>query len=222
MPTLELDQHRLHYYVRGQGPDVLMIHGWASSLRMWERPLHVLAAAGFRAWALDLPGHGASSPPACEHWYTIPNLAAVVQVGSVSTVAEAYGNAVKIGSYVYVIANVWGGGSSMQIINVSNPAAPVNTGSVVVNNGAAIGARNGKLFLFEGIAPTVRVYSLANPLAPVVEASSTVSFSGSTATLGITPLTWSSADWVGNYLVGMTYGSAAAYHGARALNFTVN
>ncbi len=81
--------------------------------------------------------------------YNLANLASVVQVGSVSTVAEAYGNAVKIGSYVYVIANVWMGGSSMQIINVSNPAAPVNTGSVVVSNGAAIRARNGKLFLFE-------------------------------------------------------------------------
>ena len=122
--------------------------------------------------------------------YNLANLASVVQVGSVSTVAEAYGNAVKIGSYVYVIANVWGGGSSMQIIDVSNPAAPVNTGSVVVSNGAAIRARNDKLFLFEGTTPTVRVYSLANPLAPVVEASSTVSFSGPTATLGITPLSW--------------------------------
>ncbi len=154
--------------------------------------------------------------------YNLANLASVVQFGSVSTVAEAYGNAVKIGSYVYVIASVWGGGSSMQIIDVSNPAAPVNAGSVVVNNGAVIRARNGKLFLFEATTPTVRVYSLANPLAPAVEASSTVTFSGPTATLSITTLTWSSADWVGNYLVGMTYGSAAAYHGARALDFTVN
>ena len=79
MPTLPLDQHILHYYVRGQGPDVLMIHGWASSLRMWERPLHVLAAAGYRAWALDLPGHGQSPSPPFERWYTIPNLTFVVQ-----------------------------------------------------------------------------------------------------------------------------------------------
>lgn len=149
--------------------------------------------------------------------YNLANLASVSELGSVSTVNQTYGNAVKIGSYVYVIA-----GASMRIIDVSNPAAPAAAASVVVNNGTDLRARNGKLFLFEGSTPTVRVYSLANPLAPVVEASSTVTFSGPTAALSITPLTWSSANWVGNYLVGMTYGSAAAYHGARALDFTVN
>lgn len=149
--------------------------------------------------------------------YNLANLASVSEIGSVSTVNEAYGNAVKIGSYVYVVA-----GTTMRIIDVSNPAAPTSAGSVVVSNAASIRGKNGKLFLFEGNTPTVRVYSLANPLAPVVEASSTVTFSGPTAALNITPLSWASSEWVGNYLVGMTYGSAAAYHGARALNFTVN
>ena len=149
--------------------------------------------------------------------YNLANLTAVSELGSVSTANETYGNAVKIGSYVYVIA-----GTSMRIIDVSNPASPATAGSAVVNNGTDLRARNGKLFLFEWSTPTVRVYSLANPVAPVVEASSTVTFSGPTATLNISPMTWASAGWVGNYLVGMTYGSASAYHGARALDFTVN
>ncbi len=78
MPTIQLDQHTIHYHVQGDGPDVLLIHGWASSWRMWERPLHRLASEGFRAWALDLPGCGESSLPA-NGWYTIANLTGVIE-----------------------------------------------------------------------------------------------------------------------------------------------
>ena len=153
--------------------------------------------------------------------YDLSDLSSVYEYSFVSTVAEAYGNPVKIGSYVYVIASVWMGGTSLQIIDVSNPAAPVNAGSVAISPGAIRG-KNERLFYFDGSSPTVRAYSLADPLAPVVEASSTVSFSGPTTSLAISSMAWSSADWVGDYLVGMTWGSAAAYSGARALDFTVN
>jgi pimeloyl-ACP methyl ester carboxylesterase len=79
MPTIQVDQHTIHYSVEGSGPDVLLIHGWASSQRMWERPASRLASAGFRAWALDLPGCGESrSFGATNGWYTIPNLTGVV------------------------------------------------------------------------------------------------------------------------------------------------
>jgi pimeloyl-ACP methyl ester carboxylesterase len=78
MPNIEIDQHTIHYQVQGTGPDVLMIHGWASSWRMWERPLARLASAGFHAWALDLPGCGESSGLS-DGGYTIPNLTAVVE-----------------------------------------------------------------------------------------------------------------------------------------------
>jgi pimeloyl-ACP methyl ester carboxylesterase len=79
MPTISVDQHTIHYQAQGTGPDVLMIHGWASSLRMWERSVRVAVSAGYRAWALDLPGHGESSAPASEQWYTIPHLASAVE-----------------------------------------------------------------------------------------------------------------------------------------------
>jgi pimeloyl-ACP methyl ester carboxylesterase len=78
MPNIKIDQHTIHYNVQGQGPDVLMIHGWASSWRMWERPMRQAVAAGWRVWALDLPGSGESSAPAAD-WYTIRNLTLVVE-----------------------------------------------------------------------------------------------------------------------------------------------
>jgi pimeloyl-ACP methyl ester carboxylesterase len=53
----------LHYTVQGSGPDVLLVHGWASSGRMWSRLVDALAAHA-RFWSVDLYGFGASPRPA--------------------------------------------------------------------------------------------------------------------------------------------------------------
>jgi pimeloyl-ACP methyl ester carboxylesterase len=66
----------IHYDVQGAGPDVLFLHGWASSSKMWGGLLPELAAA-YRCWSLDLPGFGDSDKPA-PHWYSIPNYTALV------------------------------------------------------------------------------------------------------------------------------------------------
>lgn len=49
----------LSYEMTGEGPDILLLHGFASSSRMWD----VLVAGLHRSarfWALDFYGHGAS------------------------------------------------------------------------------------------------------------------------------------------------------------------
>lgn len=53
----------LYYERMGSGPDVLLIHGWASSSRMWARLSEALSLRA-RCWALDLPGFGRSPLPA--------------------------------------------------------------------------------------------------------------------------------------------------------------
>lgn len=45
------------YTVSGSGPDLLLLHGWASSQHLWRRLLPELTAH-FRCWAIDLPGFG--------------------------------------------------------------------------------------------------------------------------------------------------------------------
>jgi 2-succinyl-6-hydroxy-2,4-cyclohexadiene-1-carboxylate synthase len=42
---------------------VILLHGFAGSTRDWDRTSDTLGRAGFRAIAIDLPGHGATSRP---------------------------------------------------------------------------------------------------------------------------------------------------------------
>jgi len=53
-----------------RAPTVVLLHGWASSRRMWESAQQRLSAQ-FRTIALDLPGHGESGKPDWT-WYSIP------------------------------------------------------------------------------------------------------------------------------------------------------
>src|SRR3954454_19835481 len=49
--------------LEGDGPPVLLLHGYADSADTWRRALDLLARRGRRALALGLPGFGAATPP---------------------------------------------------------------------------------------------------------------------------------------------------------------
>ena len=66
----------IHYQVEGAGPDLVFLHGWASSSKMWAGLLPQLAA-DYRCWSLDLPGFGDSHKPA-PNWYSIPNYSTII------------------------------------------------------------------------------------------------------------------------------------------------
>jgi pimeloyl-ACP methyl ester carboxylesterase len=76
---LALDGIEIAYRTVGDehAPAVVLLHGWASSSRMWDSAQRYLAE-GFRTFALDLPGHGESGKPPWT-WYTIPRFADIVE-----------------------------------------------------------------------------------------------------------------------------------------------
>jgi pimeloyl-ACP methyl ester carboxylesterase len=59
-------------------PATLLVHGWGASLYMWRDWFAPLAAAGRRAVAIDLPGHGLSDKPHDERRYTLDALVRAV------------------------------------------------------------------------------------------------------------------------------------------------
>ncbi|MFF4287569.1 alpha/beta fold hydrolase [Streptomyces sp. NPDC001633] len=72
--TIEAPAGRLHLVEQGTGPLVLFIHGFPESWYSWRRQLPALAAAGYRAVALDVRGYGRSSKPAATDAYRMLDL----------------------------------------------------------------------------------------------------------------------------------------------------
>ncbi|MGW5256484.1 alpha/beta fold hydrolase [Streptomyces sp. NPDC004012] len=54
---------RIHLVEQGEGPMVLLVHGFPESWYSWRHQLPALAAAGYRAVAVDVRGYGRSSRP---------------------------------------------------------------------------------------------------------------------------------------------------------------
>lgn len=60
---VEVPGGRIHVAEQGSGPLVLLVHGFPESWYSWRHQLPALAAAGFRAAAVDVRGYGRSSKP---------------------------------------------------------------------------------------------------------------------------------------------------------------
>ncbi|MET8698786.1 alpha/beta hydrolase [Kitasatospora sp. NPDC004723] len=74
--TVEAPAGRLHLVEQGTGPLLLLVHGFPESWYSWRRQLPALAAAGYRAVALDVRGYGRSSRPAATDAYRMLDLVA--------------------------------------------------------------------------------------------------------------------------------------------------
>jgi len=74
--TLTLHGHSIRYVQTGSGPVLLLIHGMAGDLETWASVIEPLATQA-TVLAVDLPGHGASSPGAGD--YSLGSLATVLR-----------------------------------------------------------------------------------------------------------------------------------------------
>ncbi len=88
---------RLHAAEAGEGPLVLLLHGFPQFWWTWRSQLTALADAGFRVVAPDLRGYGASDKP--PRGYDLPSLA-----GDVAALIRALGERDAV-----VVGHDWGG-----------------------------------------------------------------------------------------------------------------
>ena len=72
--TVEANGIHLHIAEQGEGPTVLLCHGFPESWYSWRHQLAALAAAGFRAIAPDMRGYGRSDRPEAIEQYTLLHL----------------------------------------------------------------------------------------------------------------------------------------------------
>ena len=84
--TVEANGIRLHLAELGEGPAVLLCHGFPESWYSWRHQLAALASAGFHAIAPDMRGYGRSDRPEAIEQYTLLHL-----VGDMVGVLDALG-----------------------------------------------------------------------------------------------------------------------------------
>jgi pimeloyl-ACP methyl ester carboxylesterase len=89
---------RLHIAEQGEGPLVVLLHGFPESWHSWHRQIGPLADAGFRVVAPDQRGYGSSDHPDDVDAYTIFHL-----VGDVVGLIQALGE-----EKAYVVGHDWG------------------------------------------------------------------------------------------------------------------
>ena len=69
---------RLRAAVQGEGPLVVMVHGFPESWYSWRHQMAPLAAAGFTACAIDVRGYGGSDKPHAVESYAMTEMTADV------------------------------------------------------------------------------------------------------------------------------------------------
>jgi pimeloyl-ACP methyl ester carboxylesterase len=75
MSRVDVDGVGIEYEVTGQGPPVLLLHGFPDSGRLWRHQVPALAAAGFQIVVPDLRGYGRSDKPEAVEAYSMGLLA---------------------------------------------------------------------------------------------------------------------------------------------------
>jgi pimeloyl-ACP methyl ester carboxylesterase len=75
---IETNGIRLRVAVEGDGPLIVMVHGWPESWYSWRHQIPALAAAGYRVAVPDVRGYGDSDKPQAKEAYAIKEMCADV------------------------------------------------------------------------------------------------------------------------------------------------
>jgi pimeloyl-ACP methyl ester carboxylesterase len=89
---------RLRVALAGQGPLVVLVHGWPESWYSWRHQIPALAAAGYRVAAVDVRGYGGSDKPEPIEAYSIKEMC-----GDIAGLIEGLGEKQAI-----LIGHDWG------------------------------------------------------------------------------------------------------------------
>jgi pimeloyl-ACP methyl ester carboxylesterase len=98
LETVDVGGLRMRVASQGEGPLVLLCHGFPESWRSWRSQLEALAEAGFRAAAPDMRGYGGTDAPESPDAYTM-----VHHAGDMVGLVQALGE-----SQAVIVGHDWG------------------------------------------------------------------------------------------------------------------
>ena len=87
LQTFESNGVRLRVALAGEGPLIVLVHGWPESWFSWRHQIPALVAAGYRVAAPDVRGYGGSDKPEAIDAYGIKSLSADI-VGLIVALGE--------------------------------------------------------------------------------------------------------------------------------------
>jgi pimeloyl-ACP methyl ester carboxylesterase len=164
--TVTLHGHSINYVQKGAGPVLLLIHGMAGSLQTWRSVIDPLARNA-TVVAVDLPGHGASSPGGGD--YSLGSLAAGLR-----DVLVTLGH-----DRVTLVGHSLGGGIAMQLAyqfpEMTERLALVSSGGLGLEVNPALRAASlpgANLFLSVTAGVTRRASVIAGRIVRVTHAPS--------------------------------------------------
>src|SRR5580704_10339569 len=96
--SIEANGIRLHIAEQGEGPLVVLCHGFPESWYSWRHQIAALAEAGFHAVAPDMRGYGLTDRPEAIDQYSLLHL-----VGDVDGLIDALGEHTAV-----VVGHDWG------------------------------------------------------------------------------------------------------------------
>jgi pimeloyl-ACP methyl ester carboxylesterase len=96
---IETNGIKLRAVVKGEGPLVILVHGFPESWYSWRHQIDPIAKAGFKVCAIDVRGYGGSDKPPLVEDYSMEKM-----VGDVAGLVDALGG----GGKAIVIGHDWG------------------------------------------------------------------------------------------------------------------
>lgn len=84
---ISIPQGAIHAHIAGEGPAVLLVHGYHpdNNWQVWEHNIQALAAAGFTVYALDMLGYGESPGERLDHAQQAAALLALMDAETLPT-----------------------------------------------------------------------------------------------------------------------------------------
>jgi pimeloyl-ACP methyl ester carboxylesterase len=104
---LERDGVKLYYEAHGDGPTVLLSHGYSATTAMWQGQIEPLTAAGYQVVVWDMRGHGQTDAPDDESLYseelTVADMAALLDAVGAD---DAVIGGLSLGGYMSLAFNI--------------------------------------------------------------------------------------------------------------------
>lgn len=107
--TVEANGLRFHLVDEGDGPPVVLLHGFPDTSAVWRHQLPMLTAAGFRVIAPDMRGRGQSDRPTDVDSYGLTNI-----VADVTGILDALGL-----ERAHVVGHDWGAAAAWLVASLA-------------------------------------------------------------------------------------------------------